>query len=58
MKTRMTHLDYANSLTGSELVRELEALGVAKFHIDGVMKSNDVTLARALYVYTMLTEER
>ena len=43
--------DIAQRLSGVELLQELDTLGVARYHLDTIRASNDVTLARAMYVY-------
>lgn len=43
--------DEAERLDGPALIERLRGLGVAEYHIKCVTDSNNVTLARALFVY-------
>lgn len=47
----MTTYDIAMRMDGPELINALRDLGVEEYHLNCITSTNNITLARALYVF-------
>ncbi len=49
----MDSYEYAMSLDGAAIIRELRDMGVAEWLIEGVMASNSLEIGRGLYLFVI-----